>query len=97
MSDTKELPTVQTSNIGAYATQLLLKPCRQDQDERIVGMSYDDVLTLVRAKYPECKTTKKSLAWYNSHEKTAGMPVPIRSKVNLLVDGKDPLGIATPK
>ena len=84
MSTEKQLPLISTTTIGSYSKGLLMEVMGENEEKRKVGMSYDDVLTLVKEKYPEGNTSKKSLQWYNSDLKKEGKEVPIRCKESLL-------------
>ena len=76
----KILPVVSIVNIGAHSCELLREVVCQDQDGREVGLSYLDVLGLVRERYPECKTSVRSLQWYNSDMKGKGKSLPVRPR-----------------
>lgn len=79
-----ELPTFKTKTIQSYSNSLLLKVVGKNEEGRLVGMSYDDVLILVKKEYPQGSTSKKCLQWYNSKLKGGDKEVPIRLKQSIL-------------
>ena len=75
-----ELPLIKTKNIGTFANEKLLVPIGIDENENEVGYSYNQVLEMIRSEFPEAKTTKKCLQWYNSKLKSGTKKVPIRPR-----------------
>ena len=59
-----------TSSIRARAEALLKKP-----------LAYDQVVAKVREAFPDANTSTKSVAWYASRMRAAGMILPDRPRV----------------
>ena len=80
----KVLPVIKTQTIGAYAKAQLMIVVAENEQKNAIGLSYNDVLRLVRDEFPECKTTVKCLQWYNSDLKRDDEIVPIRPRFSTL-------------
>lgn len=53
------------SNVGELAEELLQE-----------GLTDEDVLARILEEFPEARTSKRSVAWYRSKAREAGLPVP---------------------
>jgi len=65
---------------GSYASELLKLIVEVDDDGNRLGYTYQDVLKRVLKKFPKAKTTTRTLAWYASDMRCAGIPVPFRPR-----------------
>lgn len=57
------------SNVGETATALLQE-----------GLTDEDVLTRILEEFPDARTSKRSIAWYRSKAREAGLPVPTQKE-----------------
>ena len=76
----KELPLIKTRTIQSFANTELLRVIGVNEEDREVGQSYNKVLKLVLAEYPDANTSIKCLQWYNSKLRKSRTDVPIRMK-----------------
>lgn len=67
-------------SIRSVAEALLLQTTGVDKDDRVVGLSYDDILTTVKTQFPDAKTTVGCLRWYAASMRDAGTVVPARPR-----------------
>jgi hypothetical protein len=68
-------------NITDYAKQLLLKTDFVDCYGRNIGLDYETILELIRARFPNARTTKRSLRFILYQiDKSARLPARRRSR-----------------
>lgn len=70
----------QRITIQLIAEEALLEIADEDEDGNRLGHPYPAILERVRALFPDAKTNCRTLAWYASKMRGAGMMVPFRPR-----------------
>lgn len=66
--------------IGSLAEAVLVEVVDVDGNGNNLGHSYEEILRRVRVYFPNAETTPRSLAWYASKMRCAGVHVPFRPR-----------------
>jgi hypothetical protein len=88
----KETPKASAEDngkIGEFVRHLLVRvettrkcyhPRTHEYGDFGVGLSYHQIVSLVWARFPGCKTSVQSVQWYASKMKKEGMTLPLRPR-----------------